>query len=116
MSDAARTDTDADVAARRGLPWVAVILAGGLISYTVSRLSHLSDHRPYDPGPAYPIVDVAAEDATSELDALRQAFLDRRSVRREGEAERTLSCWPLDGIERERALLLQTLRHWLRVL
>ena len=91
-------------AQRRRLPVLLPVLVVGLVGYTIFRLSHLSDHLPYNPGPAYPVTTLPASDGQPDLAAMRTAFLARRSVRLSQSGSPTLSCWPLAGIERERAL------------
>jgi len=91
-------------APRRPLPWIPVLLAAALVSYTVVRLQGIGDSLPYDPGPALPTVDVASGSVTETLDRLRDAFLGKRSARVVGAEPRRFACWPLAGIERERAL------------
>ena len=88
---------------RRRFPVFAlVILAGALASYTVVRLQGLSGRLPYDPGPPHPTVELHSDDAVEALDQLRTAFLDGRSARTAD--GRLYECWPLAGLEYERAL------------
>ncbi len=89
---------------RRPLPWMPVLLVTALVSYTVVRLQGLGDGLPYDPGPPLPIVEVKAGAVDETLDRLRQTFLEGRSARVIGEPQQRYACWPLAGIERERAL------------
>lgn len=104
MSAPSNATSSADAPTRRPLPWVPVLLVTALVSYTVVRLQGLGDGLPYDPGPPLPTVDVQAGAVGETLDRLRQAFLDGRSARVIGEPTRQYPCWPLAGIERERAL------------
>jgi hypothetical protein len=90
---------------RRRFPMFAlVILAGALISYTVVRLQGLSDRLPYDPGPPLPIAEVEPGNVLETLGRLRATFLDGRSARIPGDGVELHECWPLAGIEYERAL------------
>jgi len=90
---------------RRGFPTFAVvILAGALISYTVVRLQGMSGRLPYDPGPPHPTVQVATGSVVETLSRLRATFLDGRSAQLTGSAGQLHECWPLAGIEYERAL------------
>ena len=91
---------------RRRLPLLLPVLIVGLASYTIFRLSHLTDNLPYNPGPAYPVTTVLLNEGRPDLEAMRTAFLSKRSVRTAPSGPPAISCWPLAGIERERALLV----------
>lgn len=90
---------------RRRFPvFAAVILAGALISYTVVRLQGMAGKLPYDPGPPQATIEVAAGSVMETLERLRVSFLDGRSARVTGDGGELHECWPLAGIEYERAL------------
>ncbi|MEC8653382.1 MAG: hypothetical protein VXY92_12560 [Planctomycetota bacterium] len=111
MSEVAQQPAGEGPARRRSLPWLPAILAVALVSYTVVRLRNLSENLPYDPGPAHATTNVAPRDAGEPLDELRRTFLSGRSARVLDDPPRLYECWPLAGIERERALrVLQTMR------
>ena len=89
---------------RRRLPLLLPVLIVGLAGYTIFRLSQLEDHLPYNPGPAYPVTTVLLNNGRPDPEAMRTAFLSKRSVRTTTSGPPVISCWPLAGIERERAL------------
>ncbi len=79
------------------------ILLVALASYTVFRLQHLATNLPYEPGPPLPFTEVAAAGDADLATRLRQVFLDGRSANVLGEPGVRYECWPLAGLERERA-------------
>ena len=90
---------------RRRFPvFAVVILAGALISYTVVRLQGMAGKLPYDPGPPQATIEIAAGNVMETLERLRISFLDGRSARVAGDGGELHECWPLAGIEYERAL------------
>ncbi len=99
MSDESATPHDRG----RRLRLMPVVLVVALVSYTVFRLQHLSQNLPYEPGPPLPVTTVTETGGAPLAAELREAFLAKRSAAMPGEAGARYACWPLAGIERERA-------------
>ena len=99
----------------KGMPLLAAIAAVMVVSYTIFRLNYAANHLPYDPGDAYPTVEVAPDQSGSVESRVREAFLSKHSVllvgnqpeaSQDAPAKSALrQAWPLRGLERERALL-----------
>ena len=104
MSGSAEVTAADQSAPTRRVPWFPLILAVSLISYTAARMSGLDDRLPYEPGPALAQENVAPGTPDQTLDRLREAFLRGRSACLLTQPPRLHECWPLAGIEFERAL------------
>ena len=96
----------------KGMPLLAAIAAIMVVSYTIFRLNYAANHLPYDPGDAFPTLEVAAEPSGSVEARMREAFLSKHSavlIGNSGQTTPTKSAlrqaWPLRGLERERALI-----------